>query len=44
MRHAMQQHGVKTGVAQYDFEHAPRRRIAPEHRIDLLANRPEHVS
>jgi len=44
MRHAMKQHGVEAWIAQYDFQHAPRRRIAAEYGVDLLANRLEHVS
>jgi hypothetical protein len=44
MRHAMQQHGVEARVAQYDLEHTAGGRIAPEYRVDLLANRLEHVS
>jgi hypothetical protein len=39
MRHAMQKHGVKSRVAQHDFEHTPRCRIAPEYGVDLLADR-----
>src|SRR5579871_1170737 len=43
MRHAMQQNRMKSGVAQDDFDHAPRGGILLKHRIELLADGPEHV-
>ena len=43
VRYAMQQNGVEARVAQDDFEHAAGGRIAPEDRIELLANVASHV-
>ena len=40
--HSMQQHRVKTGIAQDDLQHAARGRIAAEDGIDLFPDRPEH--
>jgi len=42
MRHPMKQHCVKAGIAQRDLNDAPRRGVATENCIDLLANGPEH--
>ena len=43
VRHPMQHQRVKAGIAQNNFEHAPRGRIAPENGVDLLANDSGHV-
>jgi hypothetical protein len=42
VRHPMQHQRVKPGIAQNDFEHAPRGRIALENGVDLLANKSGH--
>jgi hypothetical protein len=44
MRHPMKQDGVKAGIAQDDFEHTARCRIAPEDSIELLADMSGHAS
>ena len=43
VRHAMQQDGVESRIAQDDFEHAARGRIAPEDGVELLANVSGHA-
>ena len=44
MRGAVKQDRVKSRVAEYDFQNAPRRRIAPEYRVNLLADGSKHQS
>jgi hypothetical protein len=39
----MQQNGVEARIAQNDFEHTARGRIAPEDGVELFANVPRHA-